>query len=182
MLDTLLLVLASIKDVLLSQRSAQTALQVRPDLAVGTKIFGENPRNLGPMMSEDQDAMNGATDDGNDGNVDFSRSKHQFSENLEKIINPNATPRLRKLMKTLIRNLHDFCRDNEITMDEYMTAIQMINAAGRMSDHHLNEGKPLTDILGAESSVGAMTPKPTGQAAGACTDRDCPPGPFLMEG
>lgn len=125
-LDTLLLVLASIKDVLLSQRSAQTALQVRPDLAVGTKIFGENPRNLGPMMSEDQDAMNGATDDGNDGNFDFSRSEHQFSENLEKIINPNATPRLRKLMKTLIRNLYDFCRDNEITMDEYMTAIQMV--------------------------------------------------------
>jgi len=152
-MDTFLLTISSIRDVLFSQRSAQTGLQVRPGLAVGMEPFIERRRNLVPVMFEDQDAMNGATNDWNERNIQVSGYESQFAEHVIKAMGSNATPRLRKVMRSLIRHLHDFCQHNDITVDEYMAAIKMINEAGRISDHGPNQGELSTDDLGLDSSV-----------------------------
>lgn len=78
------------------------------------------------MMFEDQDAMNGATNDRNERNIHVSGYEPQFAEYVIKTMGSNATPRLRKAMRSLIRHLHDFCQHNEITVDEYMAAIKMV--------------------------------------------------------
>jgi catechol 1,2-dioxygenase len=64
---------------------------------------------------------------------------------------PKTNPRLRQLMTGFIRHLHDFARENELTVDEWMSAVNMINWAGKMSDDKRNEGQLLCDVIGLES-------------------------------
>jgi catechol 1,2-dioxygenase len=56
---------------------------------------------------------------------------HKFDSNFTKnVINatgPKASPRLRKVMGSLIQHLHDFARENEITVDEWMAAVDMVS-------------------------------------------------------
>ena len=62
-------------------------------------------------------------------------SKSRFDPHLtDSVCNatgPKANPRLKQLISSLTRHLHDFCRENEVTIDEYMMGIDMV---GTMSD------------------------------------------------
>ncbi|KAH6876124.1 Intradiol ring-cleavage dioxygenase [Alternaria rosae] len=95
--------------------------------------------------------------------------EHKFNPNFtQAVINatgPKATPRVRQLTAGLIRHLHDFARENELTVDEWMTGVKLMNAAGRMSDAKRNEGQLLCDILGLESLVDEITYKLASTAA-----------------
>ncbi|TEA12938.1 Catechol 1,2-dioxygenase [Colletotrichum sidae] len=46
---------------------------------------------------------------------------------------PNMTPRNRQIMSSLIRHLHDFTREVELIIDEWMTAVHFINSVGQIS-------------------------------------------------
>ncbi|KAI9664086.1 MAG: hypothetical protein M1821_007577 [Bathelium mastoideum] len=72
---------------------------------------------------------------------------------------PKAVPRLKQVLPSLIQHLHDFCRENEITIPEFMAAVELLNEAGRWSDDRRNEGQLLWDILGLESLVDEITYK-----------------------
>lgn len=56
--------------------------------------------------------------------------EHKFNPNFtDAVINatgPNATPRVRQLAAGLIRHLHDFARENELTVDEWMAGVQLV--------------------------------------------------------
>jgi catechol 1,2-dioxygenase len=54
-------------------------------------------------------------------------------------------------MGSLIRHIHDFARENELTIDEWMAGVEMINWAGKMSDNKRNEGQLMCDVIGLES-------------------------------
>ncbi|POS84433.1 hypothetical protein EPUL_003635, partial [Erysiphe pulchra] len=82
-----------------------------------------------------------------------SKSESSFTQNVIDAIGPKATPRVRQVMGSLIRHLHDFTIENEITFNELMVAIDFINSAGKMSDEKRNEMLLLSDILGLESLV-----------------------------
>ena len=56
-----------------------------------------------------------------------SRFDPNFTDNVIKATGPGATPRMRKVMASLTRHLHDFCRENEITIDEFMLGIDMVS-------------------------------------------------------
>lgn len=64
---------------------------------------------------------------------------------------PKCTPRLRQLMSSLVRHVHDFARENELTFEEMMQAVEMMNWAGKMSDDKRNEGQLMCDVIGLES-------------------------------
>jgi len=89
--------------------------------------------------------------------------QHKFNPNFtQAVINatgPKATPRVRQLTAGLIQHLHDFARENELTVDEWMQGVELMNAAGKMSDDKRNEGQLLCDILGLESLVDEITYK-----------------------
>ena len=38
-------------------------------------------------------------------------------------------PKDEEVMASLVQHLHDFCRENEITVDEYMAGIDLVSAA-----------------------------------------------------
>jgi catechol 1,2-dioxygenase len=54
-------------------------------------------------------------------------------------------------MGSLIKHIHDFAREVQLTTDEWMAGVQMINEAGQMSNDRRNEGQLLCDVIGLES-------------------------------
>jgi hypothetical protein len=74
-----------------------------------------------------------------------------FTQNVINAIGPNATPRTREVMSSLIRHVHDFAREVELTIDEWMMGVQFMNAVGQISDRTRNEGHRISDVIGLES-------------------------------
>lgn len=75
----------------------------------------------------------------------------QFTENVINATGPSTTPRMRKVMASLIQHVHDFARENELTVDEWMQGVQLLNWAGKMSDDKRNETQLVCDVIGLES-------------------------------
>lgn len=76
-----------------------------------------------------------------------------FTQKVIESMGPKTTPRMREVMSALIPHLHDFAREVELTVDEWMAGVQMINWAGKMSDERRNEGQLMCDVVGLESYV-----------------------------
>lgn len=74
-----------------------------------------------------------------------------FTENVIKAIGPRTTPRNRELLSALIRHVHDYAREVELTTDEWMAGVKFINAVGQISDAKRNEGQRISDVIGLES-------------------------------
>ena len=64
---------------------------------------------------------------------------------------PKTSDRLKEIMPALIRHVHDFAREVNLTTEEYMAGVALINWAGQMSNDRRNEGQLLTDVIGLES-------------------------------
>jgi len=88
-----------------------------------------------------------------------SKFDPNFTRNVIAATGPKASPRMRKVTASLIQHLHDFARENEITVDEWMAGVELMNEAGRMSDEKRNEGQLVCDVLGLESLVDEITYK-----------------------
>lgn len=74
-----------------------------------------------------------------------------FTQNVIDAMGPKTSPRMREVMGALIRHVHDFAREIELTVDEWMLGVELLNEAGRMSDHKRNEGQLVCDVIGLES-------------------------------
>jgi hydroxyquinol 1,2-dioxygenase len=69
------------------------------------------------------------------------------SETLGRIANtPN--PRLKLIMESLIRHLHDFARETQLTEEEWFAGIQFLTDAGNITDEKRQEFILLSDTLG----------------------------------
>ncbi|KAJ5232246.1 hypothetical protein N7468_005202 [Penicillium chermesinum] len=76
-----------------------------------------------------------------------------FTDNVINAMGPKTSPRMRQLMTGLIRHVHDFARENELTM----------------SDDKRNEGQLVCDVIGLESLVDEITFKLAEEAPDAPT-------------
>jgi hypothetical protein len=74
-----------------------------------------------------------------------------FTQHVIDTIGPNTTPRTREVLGALIRHVHDFAREVELTIDEWMMGVNFINAIGQISDSKRNEGQRISDVIGLES-------------------------------
>ncbi|TDZ36333.1 Catechol 1,2-dioxygenase [Colletotrichum spinosum] len=72
---------------------------------------------------------------------------------------PKANPRLAQILPSLLRHLHDFAREVDLTVAEWMAGVEIINEAGQMSDAARNETQLICDILGLETLVDEITSK-----------------------
>jgi len=80
-----------------------------------------------------------------------SRFDPTFTQQVIDAMGPKTSPRMRQVMGSFIKHIHDFARENELTIDEWMKGLDMINRAGKMSDERRNEGQLMCDIIGLES-------------------------------
>lgn len=79
-----------------------------------------------------------------------------FTDNVVNGMGPKTTPRNREVLGALIRHIHDFAREVELTIDEWMAGVAYVNAVGAIykeSNGTRNETHRLCDILGLESYV-----------------------------
>lgn len=85
--------------------------------------------------------------------------------------------RLRTVMSSLVRHLHEFAREVQLTEDEWWRGIRFLTDAGHITDDKRQEFILLSDVLGLSTLVTAQNnAKPTG-----CTEATVF-GPFFVEG
>jgi hypothetical protein len=56
-----------------------------------------------------------------------------------------------RILTSLIKHVHDFCREVELTQDEWVLGVDYINSLGQSYQKNRNETWRLCDILGVES-------------------------------
>ncbi|OTB07159.1 hypothetical protein M426DRAFT_54163 [Hypoxylon sp. CI-4A] len=83
----------------------------------------------------------------------------EFTDRIIAATGPKAHPRLKQIMPSLLRHLHDFAREVDLTVAEWEAGLEFLNEAGRMSDNKRNETGLVLDILGVESLVDEITSK-----------------------
>lgn len=74
----------------------------------------------------------------------------EFTAAVINSMGPKASLRVRKVVGSLIQYLHKFARENEVTVSEWMAAVEMMNLAGQMSNERRNETQLVCDVLGLE--------------------------------
>lgn len=103
-----------------------------------------------------------------------------FTEMVIKSMGPNTSPRMREVMALFIQHMHDFAREANLTVQEWMSAVDMVNWAGQMSNDRRNEGQLMCDIIGLESLVDDITYQAVSESSGSAT-ASAILGPFWRE-
>jgi hydroxyquinol 1,2-dioxygenase len=86
-------------------------------------------------------------------------------------------PRLRQVMRALVRHLHGFLREVRLSEDEWWAAIEFLTRAGHITDGHRQEFVLLSDVLGASMQTIAINNQAYADATEATVF-----GPFFVEG
>lgn len=88
-----------------------------------------------------------------------------------------ANPRFKQIMTSLIRHLHDFVRDVELTEDEWFAGIQFLTETGQKCDDKRQEFILLSDTLGVSMLVDMLNHQKTTGATESTVL-----GPFYVAG
>ncbi|MCJ1479315.1 hypothetical protein MMC13_008000 [Lambiella insularis] len=88
-----------------------------------------------------------------------TRFDPKFTQNVINAIGPKTTPRNREVLSALIRHIHDFTREVELTTEEWMLGVNFINSIGQISTPIRNEGQRMSDVIGLESLVDEIAHK-----------------------
>jgi len=89
----------------------------------------------------------------------------------------SPSPRVQQVMASLVRHLHDFAREVQLSEDEWFEGIRFLTRAGHITDDKRQEFILLSDVLGLSTLVTAQNNvKPAG-----CTESTVF-GPFFVEG
>lgn len=104
-------------------------------------------------------------------------TEHNITEMaIERMANAK-NERLRQVMESLLRHLHDFVREVELTEEEWMAGIQFLTATGQKCDDKRQEFILLSDTLGVSMLVDAINNrKPAGATQSTVL------GPFYRPG
>jgi hydroxyquinol 1,2-dioxygenase len=77
---------------------------------------------------------------------------------------PSTDPRLREILTSLVRHLHAFARDVELTIPEWETAIDFLTRVGHKCDDDRQEFILLSDVLGMSMLVETISNRKFGVA------------------
>jgi hydroxyquinol 1,2-dioxygenase len=87
------------------------------------------------------------------------------------------SPRLRQIMQSLIKHLHGFVREVDLTEREWLMAVNWLAKTGQLSSEKRNEFILFSDVLGISMLVDAINHRfPTGATPSTVM------GPFHIEG
>jgi catechol 1,2-dioxygenase len=82
-----------------------------------------------------------------------------FTDQVVNAMGPKTPERARVLLGALIRHIHDFAREVELTPAEWMAGVEFINSIGAISTPIRNEGHRCSDVIGLESLVDEIANK-----------------------
>ncbi|ORX99613.1 dioxygenase [Clohesyomyces aquaticus] len=104
------------------------------------------------MPTNGANASNG-TKDGS------SRFDPNFTQHVIDLMSPETKPRHREILSSLIRHMHDFCREVELTQEEWIIGVNYVNSIGQAYRKNRNEAWRVCDYLGIESLVDEINHK-----------------------
>jgi len=84
---------------------------------------------------------------------DPKKFDENFTEHVINTMGPNTPPRARFVLSTLIRHIHAFAREVELTPDEWKAGVDFLNTVGQISTPTRNEMHRMSDVVGLESVV-----------------------------
>ena len=84
-------------------------------------------------------------------NDSSSKFDPNFTQHVIELMSPETLPRHREILSSLIRHIHDFCREVELKQDEWIVGVNYINSLGQAYKKNRNETWRVCDILGVES-------------------------------
>lgn len=80
-----------------------------------------------------------------------SRFDPNFTDHVINLMSPETKPRHREILSCLIKHMHDFCREVELTQDEWVLGVNYVNSIGQAYKKNRNEAWRVCDVLGIES-------------------------------
>jgi hypothetical protein len=87
--------------------------------------------------------------------INQENATHRFDPNFtDAVINsigPKTSDRTRFVMGKLIRHMHDFIREVELTNEEWFDGVRFVNLIGKTTTSSRNEAHRISDVLGVES-------------------------------
>ncbi|MFD3456470.1 intradiol ring-cleavage dioxygenase [Streptomyces sp. NPDC058691] len=89
-------------------------------------------------------------------------------------------PRLREILGSLTRHLHDFIREVEPTMEEWERGVDFLTRTGQKCDDTRQEFILLSDVLGVSMLVETINQRKAARAAGEPVTDSTVLGPFHM--
>jgi protocatechuate 3,4-dioxygenase beta subunit len=106
-----------------------------------------------------------------------SSIEHTLAETVLSRIADDTDPRFTAIMTSLVRHLHAFVREAEITEEEWFEAIKFLTATGQKCDDKRQEFILLSDVLGVSMLVDAINHRrPEGATENTVL------GPFFVHG
>lgn len=94
---------------------------------------------------------NGHTNGANGASASSSKFDPNFTQHVIELMSPETLPRHREILTSLIKHMHDFCREVELKQDEWILGVNYINSLGQAYRKNRNETWRVCDILGIES-------------------------------
>jgi len=80
-------------------------------------------------------------------------TEDQLTDEVVGRLEATPDPRLREVMQSLVRHLHDFAKDVRLTDEEWFTGIKFLTDTGHMCDEVRQEFILLSDTLGLSSLI-----------------------------
>ena len=102
-------------------------------------------------------------------------TKDNLAEVFDSYMGPDTNPRLKEVMSSLVKHLHAFAKDVNLTHAEWETGIAFLEHAGEISDKERHEFVLLSDVLGLSSLVDMINSRPEGTSSSVL-------GPFHITG
>jgi len=104
-------------------------------------------------------------------------TKDSITDAVVATIADDADPRFREIMTALIRHMHQFVKDVDLSQEEWLAAIEFLYRTGKKTTRKRNEFILLSDTLGITSLIDLLA----GRAAEGATESSVL-GPFYVEG
>lgn len=106
-----------------------------------------------------------------------NNTEDQITQNVLNSMANATNPRLKEVMDSLIKHLHAFIREVELTQEEWMQGIMFLTRTGQMCDDRRQEFILLSDVMGVSMLVDAINHRvPDGATENTIF------GPFYREG
>lgn len=102
-------------------------------------------------------------------------TKDNITDVFKAYLGDDMNPRLREVMGSLVKHLHDFAREVNLTHEEWNTGIAFLEKSGEISDKERHEFVLLSDVLGLSSLVDMLHTTPEGTSSSVL-------GPFHISG
>ncbi|MBT5051353.1 MAG: hydroxyquinol 1,2-dioxygenase [Rhodospirillaceae bacterium] len=104
-------------------------------------------------------------------------TKDNLTDAVIATLSDDADPRFREIMTALIRHMHGFVREVDLSQEEWLAAIEFLYQTGQKTTRKRNEFILLSDTLGVTSLIDLLS----GPATEGTTESSVL-GPFYVEG